>query len=241
MSAPAWRQPPLTKEQEFDFFMIMLEDDTEDAPWMVMGDLQFWSASSFAHSLRIHAHEQGLPWYVASMLPILYRWPRVKRKKQLAPDVFVAFAPEHSRSSYDLTKGEPFPAFVLEVVSPSSAGRDEEEKLLAYAALGAQEYLLFTPRNRGESSLVGYRRGAPGELLPWPVDGDGNLWSDVLGLWLTVDGNYLQAKSKDGRILLSPEQEAAARWGAEAARREAEAETARLRLEIERLKRGEGS
>ena len=41
-----WRRPPLTPEQEDDLFMISLEDDTEDALWMTMGDLQFWSASS---------------------------------------------------------------------------------------------------------------------------------------------------------------------------------------------------
>lgn len=72
-----WRQPPLTQEQ--------VDDDTEDAPWMVRGDLQFWSASSFAHSLRNYAHEQGLGWYVASMLPIEYDWPNAARKKKLAP------------------------------------------------------------------------------------------------------------------------------------------------------------
>jgi hypothetical protein len=172
------------------------------------------------------------------MLPILYRWPKIARKKQLAPDVFVAFAAEHSRSSYDITTGEPFPAFVLEVVSPSSVERDEQEKLLAYEALGAREYVLFTPRGRGKSALVGYRRNASGALLRRPAD-DGNLWSDVLGLWLAVDGNYLQAKTIDGKVLLSPEQEAAARREAEAARREAEARAEHLQIELDRLKRGE--
>ena len=42
--------------------MFFLEDDTDEAPWMVMGDLQFWSASSFAHSLQNYGHEQGLGW-----------------------------------------------------------------------------------------------------------------------------------------------------------------------------------
>jgi hypothetical protein len=73
-------------------------------------------------------------------------------------------------------------------------------------------------------------------------------WSDVLGLWLTVDGSYLQARTKDGRVLLSPAQEAVARrheatahrQEAEA-RRVAEAEVARLLREIEQLKRGENT
>src|SRR5205085_333161 len=82
---------------------------TEEAPWMVMGDLQFWSASSFAHSLRSYARERGLGWYVASMLPILYTWPPSRRKHQLAPDVFVALVPEHSRSSFDVAVEGGFP------------------------------------------------------------------------------------------------------------------------------------
>src|SRR5437660_6931823 len=107
-----WRQPPLTQEEANDLFMLMLEDDTEEAPWMVMGDLQFWSASSFAHSLRSYARERGLGWYVASMLPILYTWPPSRRKHQLAPDVFVALVPEHSRSSFDVAVEGGFPPFV---------------------------------------------------------------------------------------------------------------------------------
>ena len=69
-----WRQPPLTQEQADELFMLLLPDDTEDAPWMVMGDLQFWSAAQFAASLRSYAHRCGLAWYVASMLPIQYVW-----------------------------------------------------------------------------------------------------------------------------------------------------------------------
>lgn len=64
--------------------MILLENDEENSPWMVLGDLQFWSATGFAHSLRNHAREQGLPWYVAAMLPIEFIWPgmEVRRKRR---------------------------------------------------------------------------------------------------------------------------------------------------------------
>ena len=65
-----WRKPPLTKAQADLLFMPTLEDDTEDSPSMVMGDLQFWSASGFAHSLRTYGHEMSFGWYVGSMLPI---------------------------------------------------------------------------------------------------------------------------------------------------------------------------
>jgi hypothetical protein len=224
MAQFAWRQPPLTRDEENDLFMLLLEDDTEDAPWMVMGDLQFWSATGFAHSLRSYAHQEGLPWYVASMLPIEYDWPHMARKKKLAPDTFVAFVPERSRTSYDVKTEGGFPPFVLEVVSPSSGTRDRREKRLAYELLGAREYALFTPREGKVSLLSGHRRGAQGRFEPWRLDAEGRLWSEVLGLYLVVQGTLLQARTPDGRILLSPEQ--------------AEAERLRERMERQRAEEG---
>jgi Uma2 family endonuclease len=232
-----WRRPPLTREQQQDLFVLMLEDDTEDAPWMVMGDLQFWSASSLAHSLRSYARELGLGWYVASMMPIEFRWPNVAEKRVLAPDLFVAFVEEHARSSFNATAEGGAPPFVLEVVSPASAARDTQEKLVAYDLFGVREYVLFTPREGGASRLEGYRRGAAG-LEPWPLDDQGRLLSDVLGLYLVVRGTLLQAQTADGRVLLTPEEAEVARREAEAGRRRAEEEVARLRLALERERGG---
>ncbi|HEX6866370.1 MAG TPA: Uma2 family endonuclease [Caulobacteraceae bacterium] len=225
----SWRQPPLTPAQADDLFMLVLEDDAEDAPWMVMGDLQFWAASGFAHSLRMYARRHGLGWYVASMLPIEYDWPNVARKKVLAPDTFVAFVADHPRPSFDAAAEGGFPPFVVEVVSPSSRARDEEEKRHAYELLGVREYALFTPRQAGTATLAGYRRGASGGFEPWPPDAEGRLWSAALGLFLAARGPLLGALTADGRPLPTPEE-------ADAARRLAEAEVERLRREVERLR-----
>ena len=231
-----WRQPPLTREEEDDLFMLTLDDDTEDAPWMVMGDLQFWSASSFAHSLRSYARERGLGWYVASMLPIAYDWPNAARKKVLAPDVFVALAEERARGTFDVAAEGGFPPFVLEVVSPSSTTRDQQEKRHAYELLGAREYALFTPREGAPSTLEGYRRGATGGFEPWSPDEEGRLWSEVLGLHLVVRGALLQAQTAEGRLLLTPEQAEVARRRAEEAHRRAEDEAEQLRRELDRYR-----
>jgi Uma2 family endonuclease len=231
-----WQPAPLTKEQADDLFMLFLEDDTEEAPWMVMGDLQFWSASAFAHSLRIYARRQRLPWYVASMLPITYRWGKRKRQQVLAPDTFVAFAPDHPRTSFDVAVEGGFPPFVLEVVSPSSVERDREEKREAYELLGVREYALFTPRAEGGSLLQGYQRDETGLFSTWHPDEQGRLWSEVLGLYLVVRGQLLQAQTPDGRLLLTPEQEGDARERAEEARQRAEAEAEQLRRELDRLR-----
>jgi Uma2 family endonuclease len=261
-----WLDHPLTEKQVRNHLMLTLEDDTEEQPWMTMSDLQFWSASSLAHSLRIYARERQLPWYVASMLPILYRWPGAAAKKQLAPDVFVAFAPDHPRSSYDVESELGFPSFVLEVISPSSSAHDRNDKRIAYEELGAREYVLFTPRDVGQSDLEGYRRTTAGPFEPWPLDELGRLWSDVLGLFLVTNGPILQAETSEGYHLLTPDQTAAAwnqaeaihrqeteargqaeedrdeqaraRREAEEGRRLAEAELQRLREELDRRPRG---
>jgi Uma2 family endonuclease len=236
----SWRQPPLTPAEANDLFMVMLEDDTEEAPWMVMGDLQFWSASSLAHSLRAYARRQHLPWYVASMMPIDYRWPPVRRKKRLAPDLFVAFVPDHPRASFDVETEGAFPPFVVEVVSPSSTERDEKEKLIAYDLLKVREYLLFTPTAPDAGTLTGYHRDADNQFVPWPADDQGRLWSAVLDLAFAARGRFIQAQTAGGDWLLIPDQTEDALQQAEGARRAAEAEAARLRRELDDLRRSRG-
>jgi len=238
MAQTEWRRPPLTREQAAFLFMMTLEDDTEDAPWMTMGDLQFWSASGFAHSLRGYARARGLGWYVASMLPILFRWPGLSRKRQLSPDTFVAFVPEHPRSSFDTDVEGDFPPFVLEVVSPSSTERDEVDKCEAYELLKVREYALFTPRQDAPSRLEGYRLGPDDRFTLWLPDATGRLWSETLGLFLVTNGALVQAQTPDGQLLLNPEQAGVALREAEAARQRSEEELTALRRELARL-RGE--
>ncbi|HZS90885.1 MAG TPA: Uma2 family endonuclease [Chloroflexota bacterium] len=230
MTLAPWRQPPLTKEQEDDLFMLLLENDEEDAPWMVMGDLQYWSASSLAHSLHNYALEQHLGWYVASMLPIYYPWPNVEEKKFLSPDLFVAFVDSHPRTSFDIEEEGGFPPFVLEVASASSTVRDLRIKRQAYDLLGVREYVVFLPREERPSTLEGYRRGTTGALEEWPVDEHGRLWSAVLNLYFEVHEQKVQARTAEGRLLLTPRQEAEAR-------RHAEDEVERLRRELQRYQR----
>lgn len=230
-------------------FLAVLANDTRSAPWMVMSDLQFWPTSSFAHLLRIYRQAQGLPGYVGSMLPIRYTVvdnEGKKRRKQLAPDTFLALVPQRQRNSYNLEREKVFPAFVLEVVSPSSKKRDEQDKVRAYDVLGAREYALFTPRDPAPSTLQGYRRDEDGRFVPWLPDASGRLWSEVLQLWLVVREPYLQAVTPDGVLLLTPDQEAQLRRKAEAEQRQTAEENARLQAALEQalgreLEQGETS
>lgn len=220
---------PLTEEESKRLFFLLLDDDTEDAPWMVMGSLQYAAAAEFYQSLRAYAQRNHLPWFVAGMLPIVYLVPGVPGKHQLAPDVFVAIAPDRPRSSFDLEIEGDLPPFVLEVVSPSSETRDREQKRLAYELLGVREYALFTPAADRPSRLEGYRRSEAGAFEPWTKDDQRRLWSNMLGLYLVPRGATLRAATPSGELLPTLD--------------EAEAEIERLRREIERLsqeKPGEG-
>lgn len=242
---------PLTEEESNRLFMALLADDKEDSPWMVMGSLQWAAASDFFQSLREYVKRQNLPWFVSGMTPILYRWPGLDGKRQLAPDIFVARAEDRPRSSFDLDVEHDFPPFVLEVVSPSSLNRDQGDKRLAYEMLGVREYALFYPHADHPSELRGFRRSEGGSFELWPRDDQDRLWSDVLGLYLVAQGSTIRAATLDGELLPTlheaiearqreteaRQRETEARQRDAEARREVEAQNARLRQEIQRLQR----
>jgi Uma2 family endonuclease len=217
----------LTPQQEA--FLRTMPDDTEEAPWMVMGSGQFWAAIRLAESLETYAQEEGLGWFVGGMLPILYREPGTGRRKQVAPDVLVAFVERRDRQSYALEEEGVFPAFVVEVASPDSVDHDDAAKRTLYDLLGAEEYALFAPGVAGvqETRLWGYRRGADGTLEDWAPDAAGRLWSTVLGLYLVVQGRQVRAADRDSRLLPTLRE-------SQQARRQAEEEVERLRAALAR-------
>ena len=81
LQVPGARQ--MTDEESTHVFMVLLEDDTEDSPWMVMGSLQFKATSDLFQSLEHYAERHHAPWFVAAMLPIRYSWQDLPDKKQL--------------------------------------------------------------------------------------------------------------------------------------------------------------
>ena len=169
-------------------------------------------------------------------------------EKKLVPDLFVvrglAALPEPSYKVWEA--GRP-PDFVLEVASPSSAGRERGEKQVLYASMGVAEYWRFNPGGTLEgASAEGERlegnslEGLGYEPLAWRADG--SIRSAVLGLDVRVDerpgmehllrlrdpgtGEDLLTfwESEEGRVEAERQLrgEAAARREAEQARAEAE-------------------
>lgn len=215
--------PPYTEAEIA--FLRAVEEDTEEQPWMVMNDRQFNGAAQLVLSLQQYRNQRGLRWYVGGMLPLLYRVPGRRRRKQVAPDALVALMENRQLDSLDIeTLG--MPAFVLEMVSASSVQHDLEQKTELYRILGAQEYAIARLDQR-KVILDGYHRSSANEWVPWPRDTHGRLWSEVLQLYLAIDEHStVGAQDKDGHWLPTLA-------SAEEARQQAEAEVVRLRSLLE--------
>jgi Uma2 family endonuclease len=212
-----------------------IEDDTEQAPWMVMGPPQFNAVTAFYDSLRVEIQSRPSKLFVAAMLPIRFRPAPGARVEQLAPDTLAAPVPDHPRASYVVEREGAPPAFVLDVVSPESESRDLEIKPERYERMRVMEYALFAPPTLEglvllDPPLQGYRLPPAGdEYVPWEPDADGRLYSEVLDLWLVVHEGELRVQQTDGSWLPTLQEETACRAAAE---RELE----RLRAKLEEFR-----
>jgi Uma2 family endonuclease len=211
-------QPTATLTDEERAFLCTFEDDTERSPWMVGKDYHRLALDALEYPLRRHRAD----WYVSSDLPIVYPRPNSKTG-QVAPDIMMAFVPNHQRDAFDIREEGGFPPFVLEVVSPESRSRDTrpDRKVRLYNLLGAREYAIFDPRAERRPPLAGYRRAPDGSWEAWPLDKRSALHSAVLGLILVQDGMLLRLEDADGRRLPT-----------------ADEEVSQLRAEIARLREG---
>ena len=167
----------------------------------------------------------------------------------IAPDVYVVFGVdartiETYRRSYRIDEWGVPPAFVLEVGTPVTAGRDLGVKRDLYARMGAQEYWRLD--RIGESypePLVGERL-VDGEYvrLELHTEPDGEIWSrsEALGVDFfcrTSEGGISDFRMRDsasGEWLNTLGDEIAAREAAETRAAELEAEVQRLRQQLDR-------
>lgn len=158
-----------------------------------------------------------------------------------------------SRGSFDVLKEGARPCLIIEVVSaadPEVRRNDYENKVEIYQQAGIAEYLILdppTPTTRGRLLWTGYRLGADGRYRRIEPDLEGRLLSETTRLLFGVDSDgktLLIVDAQTSQRLLEPAhqalREAEARKAAEERAREANAEIARLRAELERLKNSAG-
>ena len=154
--------------------------------------------------------------------------------KYYGPDVLVAFGvrprPSKERGSYRLWEEGAPPAVIFELTSDSTRRVDTVRKPGQYAALGVREYFLFDPLGEFLTPpLQGYRLNAKGRYERLPGEA---LESQELGLRLIIRDGWLRLLNPLTNTVLPTLQEE------HDARAVAEAEVARLRAELARL-RGE--
>lgn len=172
-----------------------------------------------------------------------------------APDVSVLMGLgedfDSDIESYDVRTGIA-PSLIIEVVSPPDRRIrkvDEVDKVDLYERIGVREYLLHDlPRKRNgwRAGWRGYRLDMAGRYARIEPDGQGRLLSETAGLLFGVNPAASWAEvvdAKTGARLLSPSEiqealgrETERREREEMAREAAEAEVARLREELARLR-----
>jgi hypothetical protein len=146
--------------------------------------------------------------------------------------------------SYDVRAGIP-PSLIIEVVSPSDRRIrkvDEVEKVNLYERLGVREYLLHDlPRKRNgwRAGWRGYCLDKADRYTPIEPDAQGRLLSETVGLLFGANpaGNWAEVVAEEtGERLLSPVEIEEALLREIKSRQTAEAEVARLREELARLR-----
>ena len=165
-----------------------------------------------------------------------------------APDVAVIRGvrdKEENRDSFDVVREGVLPCLIVEVVSSRTAEHrraDYEKKVAIYERAGVPEYVIVDPQlhlKRPKMRISGYRREASGRYRTIEPDREGRVLSETTGLWFSVsaDGQrlWLVDAVTGERMLISREVEDLAERESES-RRLAEAELARLREELARLK-----
>ena len=113
----------------------------------------------------------------------------------VSPDLFVVFdIGNHKRDSYKLWQEKRAPSFVLEILSKSTAGKDQGSKQGTYQYWGVGEYFLFDPKKKHlDPPLKGMRLGEDGMYDKLPVqrlaDGSHTIFSEQLGLEVRVSAD----------------------------------------------------
>ena len=184
------------------------------------------------HANSIVAMRNQLQWhfearpdvYVAGSMAVY--WRKGDRGAVVAPDVFVVLGvTKRPRKSYRIwDEGGVVPAFVVEVASKSTKGKDATDKRAKYEGMGVGEYWRFDPIGRWiADGLEGWRLegGRYGRVREAGEAG----WhrSEVLGLELRPEGWLLRFRDPIlGRDLLTHSETSRALQQAERERDEAQ-------------------
>lgn len=151
----------------------------------------------------------------------------------VSPDVFVVRGVgKRKRRTYKLwEEGGRVPCLVVEVSSDSTQNEDLTKKKELYQRLGVEEYLLYDPLGDYLDPRIQGFRLSGGRYGKIPPDSDGSVRSRTTGVTFRVEGSQIRLFETATQRPLSRHDEALA------GRRALEEENARLRAELDRLRK----
>ena len=213
-----------------------------DTPKEDMQNLLFLNDPGFIPALRRHLGAWDTT-AVLSEFPIGWRNARERLGLQV-PDLMIAFDVDPTvivmDNGYSIEYHGKAPDFVLEIASPRTRRRDENEKRVGYEAFGVLEYWRFdnTGGRYYRAPLAGDRL-VNGKYEPIPVweESWARQWgySEALGLYLCWEYGYLRWYDPNSGYLRDHYELAEAQATAEAGRLAAEARVRELEAEVRRL------
>jgi Uma2 family endonuclease len=175
--------------------------------------------------------------YVAGNLFFYYK--KGDPRSVVAPDLFVVKGvAKRDRKTYKLWEEHRSPGLVVEVTSDTTRDEDLSDKHAVYEQLGVEEYFLFDPLGDYLDPRLQGHRLVNGRYRPAPLEADGSLISRTTGVTLRIEGEHLRlTETASGRSFLRYEEVIDQSRQEREARRALEDENARLRAELERLRK----
>ena len=193
---------------------------TQPKPEIIFSTGEFWSdeppVESNLHLQQIILLIKSLEWlwkqredyFAAGNLTIYYSRDQKKSEDFRGPDFFVVLGTTRNpkrRSWVVWQEGGKYPNVIIEIISPSTARVDREEKKQIYQDIfRTPDYFWFDPESL---ELQGFTL-ISGEYQPIEANGRGWLWSHELGLYLGIHENQLRYFSNGGELVATPEEAA---------------------------------
>jgi Uma2 family endonuclease len=191
---------------------------------------------NIAHAQLIQYLVEVLKWLFRGHLCSICRnfafFPPAERPgPQVAPDIAVIKGiPLRPLNSWRVGKTGPAPHVVFEILSAETWKKDLEEKPLAYARMGVQEYFAYDPNiaplaTATAGRLIGWRLDPVSQrMAPLAPSEDTSLWSRELDSFLVPDEDLLRLYDRNHQLRLTEAEARARQAEAEARARQAEAE-----------------
>ena len=203
LDTPSWTEPITEPDILADIAALPTEDDLPSDDGEPMETPRHRDQMiSLIYSLQTYWAERT-NYYVSGNM-FLYYDPQSHRKFR-GPDFFLALdVDQRERKSWVVwQEGMRFPDVIIELLSDTTREIDKGEKKTLYERVfHTAEYYLYDPLSQ---EFVGYHLQS-GRYQPVTPDTQGRVYSPSTDLYLVVRDEWLRWITRDGAVLLTPEE-----------------------------------